>query len=310
MGGMRVVCAGEALIDFKSTGDLAFQGYPGGSPFNVAIATARLGAPTGFLAQLSTDRFGQRLVATLEASGVDTSLLHRSDASTTLAFVGEVDGEPWYDFVAHGTADVTFDPRPRPQLPASARWLMFGSIALLQEPAATTIEDTVDGFTHGRVFLDPNVRPALIPDRARYLARLAECVARADLVKVSAQDLAWLAPGGEAELVAEWAGAGPSYVVVTRGPEGAEVHDTRGRIANVAAPEVDVVDTVGAGDAFSGALLASLSAIDGFPADAGRWRGLLARAARVSALTCAREGADPPWASELDAPAGDGSTKP
>lgn len=300
MSEATVVTMGEALIDFKSTGDLAFQGYPGGSPLNVAVACARQGVPTGFLAQISRDAFGKRLVAHMAASGVDRSLLLRSDAPTTLAFVQESGGEVEFDFMANGAADVLFDPRPRPVLPAGVRWALFGSISLLQEPAASAIVETVAGFRHGRVLFDPNVRPALIPDRDAYLRQLERWVGLADVVKVSAQDLRWLAPHGEAPLREAWLTSRPSHVVITRGADGAEVWDQGGLVAQVAARPVPVVDTVGAGDAFSGSLLASLSAIDGVPVDADGWRPILARAARTAALTCGREGADPPWAADLD----------
>lgn len=297
---MKLVCLGEALVDFDDTGDLAFQGHPGGSPYNVAIAAARLGTPTGFLSQLSTDAFGRRLLRHLDESGVDTTLIARSGAPTTLAFVQHVDGEPEFAFHANGTADVAFDPRPRPTLPDSVRWIQFGSISLLQEPAATAIEDVVADYAHGRVLFDPNVRPSLIRERSAYLRRLERWIDLSDVVKVSAQDLAWIAPGDEAETIDAWLAARPSHVVVTRGEEGASMHGRDGRTASVAAPPVRVVDTVGAGDSFSGALLSALVERETIPESESEWRSLLTTAARAAASTCGRAGADPPWASEVE----------
>ena len=135
---MRIAQLGEALIDFTSTGPLAFQGHLGGSPFNTAVACARLGQPTGFLGQLSTDLFGEALVRHLQENGVDTRFVVRSDAPSTLAFVERTTATNRYAFFRHGAADVGWAPRPLPALPAETAFLHFGSISLLAEPAATT----------------------------------------------------------------------------------------------------------------------------------------------------------------------------
>ena len=148
--------------------------------------------------------------------------------------------------------------------------------------------------------LDPNVRPSVIADRERYLADLAGWVALSDVVKVSDEDLAWLHPGEPAEAVARrWLEAGAALVLVTSGGSGAWA-TTGWSEARVASPRVTVVDTVGAGDAFMSATLASLhgtgrlsragvASLDA--ADLGR---LLDVAVRVAADTCTRSGAEPP----------------
>lgn len=302
--GTKLVCVGEALIDFKGTGELAFQGHPGGSPYNVAIAAARLGTPTSFLSQISTDFFGERLLSHLRQSKVDASLLARSPRPTTLAFVEERGGDAEFQFFAERAADVLFDPRPRPRLPQPVRWLQFGSISLLQEPAATAITEIVAGF-EGSVFFDPNVRPALISDRAAYLERLDQWASLSDVIKISVQDLSWLGySAGEA--AGRWLSAGARALVVTDGPRGARVHHAGGREASVPGVSVTVADTVGAGDSFSGALLsrfclAGLGYSKGSSEpDAGAWHEALAFAVRAAAITCSRDGADPPWAHEID----------
>lgn len=301
---LSLVCVGEALIDFKGTGDLAFQGHPGGSPYNVAIAAARLGTPTGFLSQLSTDFFGERLLTHLEESQVDPSLLTRSPRPTTLAFVEERGGDAEFQFFAERAADVLFDPHPRPRLPASVRWLQFGSISLLQEPAATAITEIVSDF-EGNVFFDPNVRPALIPDRDGYLRRLDEWASLSDVIKVSVQDLGWLGYLPE-QATHRWFGCGSQAVIVTDGPRGASMYHSSGYEVSVPGVPVEVADTVGAGDSFSGALLSLLCREALGYAEGGRglnqeeWRDALAYAVRAAAITCSRNGADPPWAEEFD----------
>lgn len=196
---MRIALTGEALIDFTAAegGTLAFLGHEGGSPLNTAVACARLGQPTGFLTQLSTDLFGERLVAFLERNGVDTRLILRSDAPSTLAFVERTPQTNRYAFYTRGSADATWAPEPLPQLPAECRFLHFGSISLLQEPASSRIADLVAAHTRRCVIVfDPNVRPSLIPDMAAYRARVSEWFAMADLVKLSDEDAALLAPDG------------------------------------------------------------------------------------------------------------------
>ena len=69
---MRIALVGEALIDFAGAGNLAFQGHSGGSPLNSAVACARLGQPTGYLTQLSTDLFGEHLLNEMNTNGIDT----------------------------------------------------------------------------------------------------------------------------------------------------------------------------------------------------------------------------------------------
>ncbi len=301
---MRIALTGEALIDFTAgeAGTLAFLGHEGGSPLNTAVACARLGQPTGFLTQLSTDLFGERLMGFLQKNGVDTSFILRSSAPSTLAFVERTPQTNRYAFYTRGSADATWSPEPLPQLPAQCRFLHFGSISLLQDPAATRIADLVAANRGQRVVVfDPNVRPSLITDMAAYRQRVAGWFGMADLVKLSDEDAALLAPGQPVDaLAADCLAAGARAVIVTRGGAGATLwRDGRAPIT-VAAPRVEVVDTIGAGDTFTAGLSVSLLA-HGVerPEQLGElgddaWREVMAFAATAAALNCTREGADPP----------------
>jgi len=301
---MRIALTGEALIDFTAGegGSLAFLGHEGGSPLNTAVACARLGQPTGFLTQLSTDLFGERLMAFLERNGVDTRLILRSDAPSTLAFVERTPQTNRYAFYTRGSADATWAPEPLPQLPAECRFLHFGSISLLQEPASSRITDLVAAQT-GRcvIVFDPNVRPSLIPDMAAYRARVTGWFAMADLVKLSDEDAQLLAPGRPIDaLAAECLTAGARAVIVTRGGAGATLWRTGSAPLTVAAPRVEVVDTIGAGDTFTAGLSVALLAHGvEHPAQLvelgdDHWRAVMRFAATAAALNCTREGADPP----------------
>lgn len=301
---MRIALTGEALVDFTATeaGTLAFLGHEGGSPLNTAVACARLGQPTGFLTQLSTDLFGERLMRFLERNGVDTRLILRSHAPSTLAFVERTPQTNRYAFYTHGSADATWAPEPLPQLPVDCRFLHFGSIALLQEPAATRITELVAANAGRRVIVfDPNVRASLISDVAAYRARTMNWFAMADLIKLSDEDAELLAPGLPAgALAADCLQAGARAVIVTRGAGGATLWRTGHEPLTVAAPRVKVVDTIGAGDTFTAGLSVSLLAHGvEHPPQLGElggdaWHEVMRFAATAAALNCTREGADPP----------------
>jgi hypothetical protein len=77
-----IAVVGEALVDLVVAADGAITATSGGAPFNVARACSRLGAPVGLIAAVSTDRFGQRLMADLTADGVRTDRVQRIEAPT------------------------------------------------------------------------------------------------------------------------------------------------------------------------------------------------------------------------------------
>ncbi|RYF31812.1 MAG: carbohydrate kinase [Comamonadaceae bacterium] len=309
---MRIALAGESLIDFTSTSSsgLAFEGHEGGALTNSAIAAARLGQPTGFITQLSNDMFGERLMRHLEGNGVDTRFVLRSDAPSTLAFVERLPTTNRYAFYMRGTADTLWSPAELPALPESCRFLHFGSISLLAEPAAGRIAELVEAQRGRRIVLfDPNVRPSLIPDMAAYRARLPRWVAACDLLKFSDEDCAFLAPGLSLAAAAAYflylAPVGPRAVVVTRGGEGATLYRPGRAPIDVVPPRVEVVDTIGAGDTFAAGLsvglieqgVARAEQLSDLPDDA--WREVLRLATTAAALNCTREGCDPPTRAEL-----------
>ncbi|KPI03561.1 Fructokinase [Actinobacteria bacterium OK074] len=266
---LAVVVAGDALVDLTpartADGSAAFRPLPGGSCLNVAAGLGRLGVPTALLARLSDDHFGDLLRAHLTASGTRlTHVLPTSDPSTLAAVHLRADGSAAYSFHAGGAADRGLRPEHLAALPdggalPSGTALHLGSLGLLLEPLATTLDGLLRRESgHRLVSLDPNVRPGLVTDRAAYLRRFAEWVGLADVVKASDEDLAWLYPGEPYEAVAErWLAAGAGLVLITFGARGAWAASRAARV-HVPAPAVEVVDTVGAGDAFTAGVLAHL----------------------------------------------------
>ena len=303
-----ILVAGEALIDMTPArcGErIGYLPHPGGSPYNVAVGIGRLDVPVAFLGRLSTDAFGRLLRDHLEASQVSLRYLIAAEEATTLAFVHMGEGEPAYSFYSQRTADRMLLPEHLPAIPAGAA-MHFGSISLVLEPGASTLEGLMRRESRRRLLtLDPNVRPSLIADRDAYLRRLEGWVSLADLVKVSRADLAWLYPHEPAEAVASrWLRLGPALVLVTLGKDGSLAVGTTAR-ARAATPRVAVVDTVGAGDAFTSAALAYLHRRDALDRSgleafgAARLEALLAYANGIAAQTCTRPGADPPRAEEV-----------
>ena len=302
-----VLVSGEALVDLIPRGDTTYEAVLGGSPYNTAIGLGRLGVPTGFAGRLSSDTMGEALIKQLEASNVDASHSVVDPRPSPLAFVtrGTAATGSRYSFYLGATAYDGASPLGAGWA-AGARHLHIGSFSAtdgtLGEAALTALEGAGDRATTS---YDPNIRPFVVPPRAETLPMVEARVKLSTYVKASEEDFDWLYPGTPpSEAAARWAGLGPRLVVMTRGGSGAEAHFLGERIVQPA-PSVDVVDTVGAGDSFMSALLAAMAddgALGGAgraptEAEVGRW---LLFAIAASAITCTRQGAQPPTRAEVD----------
>ena len=310
---MFLVC-GEALYDLFVEGETAagfrIDARIGGSPFNVAVGLARLGRPAALFAGVSTDPFGDRLAAELAAEGVEARFLVRLPNPTTLAVVALAgNGEPRYAFHGHRAADRSLTRAHLPNLPDAVSCLHFGSFSLVVEPTADALL-TLAKRERGRRFisLDPNVRTNVEPDPARWRREVERFARTADLVKLSEEDLGHLDPEADPDTLARaWLDGGARLVVLTKGARGAALWTGARRIDHPGFG-VEVVDTVGAGDAFQAALLTALDeggALTG-PSERARpemserdARRLLEFACGAAARSCTRRGADFPRRAEL-----------
>jgi len=308
---MIVVC-GEALFDVFCDGDTpagyALSARIGGSPFNLAVGLARLGAPAMFFGGLSHDMFGRKLAGALAAEGVDLAAAPRPAAPTALVTV-DVDaaGAPTYTLYGSATAERQVVAADLARVPADAAAIHVGSYCMAVEPVASTLLALVRR-QQGRslIAFDPNVRLTIQPDRDVWRAAIAAMLPLSDLLKISDEDIGLVYPDTTPEqFIATALDAGVALVVVTRGAHGVLAATRAAGTHALPAHRVNVVDTVGAGDTFQAALLshlarqqlltrAALAALE--PA---QLLGALRFAGRAAAITCSRRGADMPTLQEV-----------
>lgn len=299
---------GEALIDLvpgREPGE--YRARPGGSPFNVAIGLARLGHRAALMARLGDNAFGRQLREYAAAEGVDLAAATHATEPTTLAVVSlDAEGRAGYDFYLEGTADWQWTDAELARVPPDTAVLHVGSLAAWTPPGDRQVHAAVARIRQaGSVLIsyDPNIRPLLLGEPRRARARAEDFVSLAHLVKASREDVEWLYPDRDVERVgAHWLGLGAVAVVITDAARGA--HLFRADAAPVRRPgrPIRLMDTIGAGDAFTSGLLGGLVRRGLHSAERlGQCPdALLAEtideAVLVSSLTCERIGADPPFA--------------
>ncbi|WP_310773750.1 carbohydrate kinase family protein [Mycobacterium sp. Z3061] len=297
----RGLVIGEALIDIVD----GRSEHVGGSPLNVAVGLARLGRDVDFLTHIGTDAYGRTIAEYLKDAGVQLvpGSADADKTSTAMATIA-ADGSATYEF------DLDWRLEGTPPVPPPL-FVHTGSIAAVREPGCLAVAALLDAYRiSATITFDPNVRPSLIADRDQARQRIDKLIALADVIKVSDEDLRWLVPErAPLDTARSWLGCGPAIVAVTQGAHGASAFCAAGDTA-VSAKPVDVVDTVGAGDAFMVGLIDSLWELGLLGGDRkNELRGIgldlltsaLDVAATASALTVARAGADLPDRAALRA---------
>jgi fructokinase len=279
----RFITTGELLIDFVSTESgltigehigghetpqdapsPSFIPAPGGAPANVAVGIALLGGDVGFIGKVGDDPFGKRLIEVMDEYDVDTTAVSVSDeARTMLAFVSLTkEGERDFAFFRHPSADMllTRDDIPGDYLSETA-YFHFGSIGLITEPSrGTTLSLVEEAKAAGAtISFDPNLRPPLWPDDRAMKDEIMAVIPMVDIIKLSAEEAFFLTgeanPKQAAKLILMM---GPRLVTVTLGREGSVAVTARYGV-EIAGYPVETIDTTGAGDAFTAAMLVMLS---------------------------------------------------
>ena len=297
----QVWVCGEVLIDLIPDGTER-KAVVGGGPANTAKALAKLGIDAQFIDGISTDKYGQMALKQLHKDGVLLDFVKFSDKPTCLAIVSlNKAGGASYEFVIDGTATFDFSPLWLPD-PAAYKpaLLHIGTLVTAIEPSATVLFEWAKKVAKvSPIVFDPNIRPAVMSDRAEYVKQVERWVSISSSVKVSDDDIYWLYPGVELDLVAnKWLSMGPELVVVTFGDKGLTGYRKDEKVA-VDAKKVVVADTVGAGDTV-GAILVEAIIEDGLDKLTGmRLSVMLDRAAKAAAITVSRTGALPPSKAEI-----------
>lgn len=300
----NVLCVGEALIDVVTRGNRSSE-HVGGSPLNVAVSLARLGHPTSIASWWGNDQHGHTIERTVAEQGIHVVDGSNRAERTSIAKVRiDEEGRATYDF------DLLWEV-PKLPAPSDVAHLHVGSIAATLEPGALDVYAAVKRMAiQGTVSYDPNIRPSIMKRPAK--KRVEQLVAHCDLVKVSDEDITWLYPNTPVEeVMRQWAAMGPALIVVTRGPWGSYARLAGDRdMLVIDALNVELVDTVGAGDSFMGGLLSGLL-------DAGllgsaqakselrrvRWHDVqpaLHRAVVTSGLTVSHQGAHAPAREDVE----------
>jgi len=296
---------GEALVDIIVDPQGEVTSVVGGAPLNTARTVARLGVPATFLGGVSTDAFGERIMRLLAADGVTLGLGAQVPEPTTLA-IAQIDahGAATYRFMMEGTSAAAVTPQMAVEhLDSSVRAIHVGTLGLVLQPLADASVALVAAARDDQlVMVDPNCRPSVMTGSTVFAGALESVLPRADIVKVSGDDLEFLFPGIDpAQAAADLAHSSGSVVLFTDGARAVRVL-AGGTEVVVDVPRVPVVDTVGAGDSFSGGFLA-------WWMHHGRGRDDLAdgdavvAAARfgvaVASITCQRAGAEPPHIDDV-----------
>jgi len=298
----QVWVVGEVLIDLIPDGSDR-KPIVGGGPANTAKALAKIGIDTQFIDGISSDEYGEMAKSELVTSGVNLNYVKYLEIPTCLAIVSlSESGSATYEFVIENTAtfDFTQDWLPNPQTEKPSL-LHIGTLATIIEPGASALFEWAKSVAKvAPIVFDPNIRPAVISDRKKYVMQAERWVSISSAVKVSDEDLKWLYPSFEIDqVVNNWLEKGTSLIVVTYGDTGLAGYRI-GEKVGVDAVKVAVADTVGAGDTV-GAILVEAIVKDGLEALSGkRLEMMLKRAAKAAAITVSRSGANPPTLKEIE----------
>ncbi|MCX6403590.1 MAG: carbohydrate kinase [Actinobacteria bacterium] len=306
----KIAVIGEGVIDRFIQGD-SYHDVIGGSGLNTAVAMRRAGANATWFTRSASDPNGQALTKYAEAEGVALQPPIEGNEPASLVNVTiSNNGQPQFEFHLDGSVDWHWQEGELDRLGEGFELIHLSSLSAVLDPGAELILHKIKEIkqqpTSPLISFDPNARPSAAKDENQAClmrTRIEEFVKLVDLVKVSDEDLGWIRPEIPAyELARLWSTAGPKLVIMTCGGEGAVAFSEGIEICTVPAVTVDVLDTLGAGDTFMGWLLYQIANEHNcrIPVDHNSAASLLSTAAKAAAITCSRNGCNPPFNSEIN----------
>ena len=300
---LDVVCFGEALVDLlpDRRGRLRdcerFEVHSGGAPANVAVGLARLGRRVAFRGVLGDDELGYLLLRKLEHEGIECRFRLITEARTGVWFVAldERGDRTFFTPTGAGSADKFLTAADvDPALWRRARWLHCGSSSHVRPEGQAALKAAVRAAREAgvRVSFDPNVRAHLWSDLRELRALCDDVLPFCDVVKLAEDETAACLGVSTPEAATDHLAAlGVELACITLGARGAlarqGAHQWR-----VLAPQVEVVDTTGAGDGFVAGLLSRLAgeeSIEAMPREG--LEDALRFACEIGSRVCTRLGA-------------------
>lgn len=296
---------GESLIDIIVGTDGEIDSVVGGAPINTARAISRLGCPVSYLGGISSDSFGRRIQRLLEQDGVAIALSEPMREPSAIALASlDSSGAATYRFLIDGTAaSAVTVPMAMEAYDSGALALHIGTLAFVLNPLSTAVRPVIDSMPEQQILMvDPNARPSVMSNSTAFQDNFNHALKRADIIKVSGDDLLFIFPGqSKLDAAIQLHETSGAVVLFTDGADSINVF-VGGEHAAIEVPRVNVVDTVGAGDSFSGGFLAywfrqSWDRTD--LADLAKVVSAGEFGSRVASLTCQVSGAQPPFADQL-----------
>ncbi len=300
-----IVTVGESLVDIVDG-----KVHPGGSPLNVAVATARLESSAAYIGRISADEHGKRILGMMIENLVmfDPAICGCQETTTKAEAIVDERGDVSYRFSLRGTASISTtaaELRSGVELALDMKYLFAGSLGLMLQQSGKAIIEFIDGLDpEVVVFIDPNVRLSALEDMASYLGRLEKALRRAEFCRFSSEDIrALYGDIDEKRFVSRVLGLGVPNLIVTRAADGASWYTAEGKRFDQESFKVDVVDTIGCGDTFDAAILHSLDVMgyhEKRSLDGNQIKRILRFASAASAENCKRSGCNPPSLKELE----------
>lgn len=289
---MKVWSLGDAVVDLIPLHNMQYEACAGGAPVNVAAGIAKLGQPSGFIGRVGEDAFGHFMQKTLFDLGVDTAAmefdeLHRT--STVLVSLQE-NGEREFSFLVSPSADQFLSSK---NLPIFEKGILhFCSLALVHPVCRGSLVEAIDKMkqSEGLLSFDINIRPQMWADPIEMQTTVEQFAHRADILKLSEEELLWLTSEVALDTALEKLKDYPaSLKIITQGAKGCLVLTPNRQIA-ISAYRVESIDTTGAGDAFMAGLLAAISQF-GVNDSEEYFLKIITQAAACGALATTRKGA-------------------